>query len=119
MHTHASYACCIVCSRGGEAPITAASALVLPVTLLAFLRPMPLPYSWAAAPEALSSYDAAIAITLVVGLFMYHGASLAGALQAKSLVHLLFPGVERGAAVEGRQRKDVSPTELVGPSLHL
>ena len=40
---------------GGESYLAVVSALVLPMTLLAFIRPVPLPYAWAAPPEPMYS----------------------------------------------------------------
>uniref|UniRef100_A0A7S2DFC0 Uncharacterized protein n=1 Tax=Haptolina brevifila TaxID=156173 RepID=A0A7S2DFC0_9EUKA len=105
---------------GGAAPLTAAGVLMLPVTIFAFLRPTPLPYSWAAPPETISAYDTIVAVWLVAALAMYHIATLAGALQGKTFAQTFFPKeMEGGGEANSRQRaSDVKPTELQ-TSLHL
>ena len=52
---------------------------LLPMTLLAFLRPVPLPYSWAAPPEPLSAPHARLALLLTAALGIYHLACVAAA----------------------------------------
>jgi len=45
---------------------------VLPTALLAFLRPVPLPFSWAAPPEPLTPFHTYVALGLSLALFAYH-----------------------------------------------
>ena len=100
------------------------SALMLPAALLAFLRPMRLPYSWAAPPQALGDAEVPAAVLLVGALAVYHGASYAGAKTSRQAEHswrLLWAAAEGGEG--GKRMKGpaprVRPTELVGPSLNL
>ena len=53
---------------GGDACLAVGSALVLPGTLFAFIRPFPLPYAWAAPPEPFSPADMRFATALMVAL---------------------------------------------------
>lgn len=56
--------------------LTIGSALLFPATLLAFLRPVPLPYSWAAPAEPLSHYAAVESAVMIVALILFHGGTL-------------------------------------------
>jgi hypothetical protein len=120
---------------GGKTWLAVGSALLLPTTLLAFVRPVPLPFSWLAPPLSLSASDMAIAALLCVTLVIFHFASLTGMQGAKEqagwrLGNASSPlsdhsGSSRsGGAITPRSRGarsvlDVDPAELVGPSLHL
>eukprot|EP00966_Prymnesium_polylepis_P207122 4797696-Prymnesium_polylepis.2 len=68
--------CPAACAVRAQVYLSIGSALLLPATLLAFLRPIPLPYSWAAPPEPLSRYAAIVSLAMVGALAMYHGATL-------------------------------------------
>ncbi|KAL1496736.1 hypothetical protein AB1Y20_014328 [Prymnesium parvum] len=66
----------IMLHYGNQALLTIGSALLLPVTLLAFLRPIPLPFSWAAPPEPLSHHAALAAVGMIFALTLFHGGTL-------------------------------------------
>lgn len=70
--TIASVAALVCLRRVGDAKLGLAYAFVLPATLLAFLRPVPLPFSWVAPPEPLTGYHACIAAGMSVALLAYH-----------------------------------------------
>ena len=79
----ASYA---LLSLGGEGYLAVGSAIVFPATLFAFIRPFPLPYSWAAPPEPLSRHDAGFACALFVALAVFHTSNhLVGAERRQQL----------------------------------
>ena len=61
----------LVLRRGGDAPIALGSAFLLPTTILAFVRPVRLPYSWEAPPEQLHSFPSVAAVGMGVGLCLY------------------------------------------------
>ena len=97
------------------------SALLLPATLLAFLRPIPLPYSWAAPPEPLSRYAAIVSLAMIGALAMYHGATLREIWRAertqRRMADLDSPDrplaravctPDRGAGSSGVPRRDAS-----------
>jgi hypothetical protein len=62
--------------HGGSRNLSVGASLVLPATLLAFLRPFPLPYAWAAPPEYMGRYYAVVSIGMVAAIAFYHGWSL-------------------------------------------
>lgn len=107
---------------GGEAFLAVGSAVILPTTILAFCRPTPLPYSWAAPPEPLSSRHAILAACLVAALVVYHIAAVLSVRGGKArgqravLVPMRKPHRPHGSQPESRVG---SPAALVGPSLHL
>ena len=68
---------------GGDVPIAIGSALLLPMTLLAFVHPLPLPYGWAAPPEPLWEPHARLALLLIIAVSMYHYASV-GSLKRRA-----------------------------------
>ena len=51
---------------------------MLPAALLAFIRPVPLPFSWAAPPEPLSALHTCVALGMSLALFAYHLGGTAG-----------------------------------------
>ena len=51
---------------------------MLPAALLAFIRPVPLPFSWAAPPEPLSPLHTCVALGMSLALFAYHLGGTAG-----------------------------------------
>ena len=116
---------------GGEVSLAVGSALILPMTLLAFIRPVPLPYSWAAPPEPLSLRNAKLGGLLILALGFYHSAAVASALSAlrstKGFMRTSPSGMwsRRGSRTSGRRSgadrysAGSSPGGLVGPSLHL
>jgi len=112
---------------GGEMPLAIGSALILPTTLLAFVRPMPLPYSWAAAPLNLCDSDLGIATWLSLALIVFHSASRAGTLAGDNeriqwrLIRGGSPAESSGSSSGGVAAViDESPAlALTGPSLHL
>ena len=69
----------------GQVQLSVGSALLLPATLLAFLRPIPLPFSWAAPPEPLSRYAALVSAAMLVALVLYHGGTLQALCRAERL----------------------------------
>lgn len=105
---------------GGEMPLAIGSALLLPTTLLAFIRPVSLPYSWAAPPQSLSVSEAHVAALLVASLIVYHSASYTNLRKAReAALPLLLQRVGEGGDSAVRERGSLNPTELVGPSLRL
>ena len=102
----ASYA---LLSLGGEGYLAVGSAIVFPATLFAFIRPFPLPYSWAAPPEPLSRHDAGFACALFVALAVFPPQSLVGAERRQQLraarVHTV-PAAEGRAHVSARPSWD-------------
>ena len=99
----------------GEIPLALGSALLLPMTVLAFVRPVPLPYSWAAPPEPLSAAHAKLALLLLLALCVYHVAGVAAAGPRLGLA-----AKAPWAAMARRERiSNGSPAGLMGPSLEL
>ena len=103
---------------GGEAHLALGGALVLPVTILAFVRPVPLPYSWAAPPEPLSDEEALLAIALTGALAIYHLATLILIRRGSSIAARTSRMRLRAATGRDSARDEDSPG-FVGPSLHL
>ena len=94
---------------GGESYLAVGSALILPMTLLLFLRPMPLPYSWAAPPEPLSMRDAKLSAVLLLGLGLYHIAAVVALRRGRS-------GGGSGKAIPGWVAGNrTSPSRYSGP----
>jgi len=111
---------------GGHAPFAIGSALVMPTTILAFVRPVPLPYSWAAAPLKLTQSDSIITVWLSFSLLIFHSASVSGTLGADhSPWHLSSGGSPTASSGsvsssgDTHSARDMHPSELVGASLHL
>ena len=105
---------------GGEMPLAVGSAVLLPTTLLAFIRPVSLPYSWAAPPQSLSGPEAHAAALLVASLIIYHAAVYTSIRRAREpALPLLLQRVGEGGDSASRERVTLNPTELVGPSLRL
>lgn len=63
-------------SQRAEACLSVGTALLLPATILAFRRPVPLPYSWAAPPERLQPWQSTLALVLTLALAAFHASSL-------------------------------------------
>ena len=101
---------------GGAAHLAAGSALLLPVTILFFIRPVPLPYSWAAAPEPLSPDHARCGAALLLALCAYHSASFASlwargvAGSGRSISRPTSLDAQRRERQERRSRDSDSPT---------
>lgn len=102
---------------GGEAHLAIGGALILPMTLLLFIRPVPLPYAWAAPPEPLSSEQAGLAGALLLSLLLYH---------APAVLNLARRGASKRAwgtrwSMRGERASaaGLAEDDLVGPSLHL
>jgi hypothetical protein len=103
---------------GGEAPVSLGTALVLPTALLGFVRPISLPYSWAAPPEPLEGAELHLSVVLVFALMVYHVATLMGARGLRQ-VSPYAPSEGTSASYDTGQTASLSTTELVGPSLRL
>ena len=121
---------------GGESYLAVGSALVLPMTLLAFIRPVPLPYAWAAPPEPFSHADAGFALAMVLALGVYHAAGIARTARHAARIgpRLHFGGGQpsrgqswdhgrhgggREGSVSMGTNDSPSAEGLVGPSLRL
>ena len=59
---------------------------MLPATLLAFLRPFPLPYAWVAPPEPMGAYYTHVSMLMMAGLVAYHCSTLRREQHAETLV---------------------------------
>mmetsp|Transcript_8373 Transcript_8373/g.14074 ORF Transcript_8373/g.14074 Transcript_8373/m.14074 type:complete len:432 (+) Transcript_8373:161-1456(+) len=57
---------------GSEPILNIGSAILLPTTILVFVRPVPLPYTWAAPPEPLDEFSATIACVIGAALVVFH-----------------------------------------------
>ena len=106
------------------------SALILPMTLLAFIRPVPLPYSWAAPPEPLSlrtQSSAASSSSPSVSTTRRPSPRRSRRYEARrvhadvALRHVVTEGSRTSGRRSGADRYSAgsSPGGLVGPSLHL
>jgi len=62
----------LVLRCGTEAALNLGAALLFPATLLVFVRPVPLPYSWAAPAEALDAFATVAAAVLCAALVVFH-----------------------------------------------
>jgi|TARA_B100000524_G_C23602741_1_gene353226 hypothetical protein len=58
--------------HGGASFVNWSSALLLPATVFAFVRPVPLPYAWAAPPEPLNGYCTAVVALMSAALIAFH-----------------------------------------------
>ena len=105
--------------RGGETAISLGAAVLFPSTLLAFVRPVPLP-SWAAKPLVMSEAHVRLSVWLCAATALFHSSALVGMSTGTRDVRA-SPTESHGSSADGRSQghSDVSPTELVGPSLHL
>ena len=104
---------------GGEPPLAVGSALLLPMALLAFVRPVSLPYDWAAPPQNLSPAELSAAVCLLMALVVYHSATLVGSRSAKAGLLALSTADDSSDASGERVSPTELRTELVGPSLRL